>query len=263
MSDYNTNNNYNYSNEEYDIGVDNLSNFNYERSYNGGNTRAFGFSEVKRVAMSGVVTKAFAFMFVALLITAFSSMITSPATAIRMLSGGSFIVLFIVEIAIVFAGNAAISKNNAVLAGVLYTAYSFINGMTLSIIYMAYTGESIVSVFFITASMFAVMAIIGFVTKKDLSGIGSMLLMGLLGVIIASFVNIFILRNPLFDLVMAVVGVIIFCGLTAYDVQRTRRMAEYAAPEAENTLALFCAFQLYLDFINIFLKLLRIMGRRK
>lgn len=266
MSDYNTNSKYNYSDEELDLGTDNMNNGNFDYQYSGAAEQAPRFTDFagfRSLAMNKVVTKSFAFMVVALLITAFASMITPPATAIRMLSGGTFFILLIAELAIVFAGSAAIRKNNAVLAAVLYTAYSFINGMTLSIIYLAYTGESIVSVFFITAGMFAVMAFIGFVTQKDLSGIGSICMMGLIGIIIASFVNIFVLANPLFDLVVAIIGVVIFCGLTMYDVSRMKSMAIGASAETENSLALFCAFQLYLDFINIFLKLLRIMGRRK
>jgi len=179
-----------------------------------------------------------------------------------MLTGGTFWILFIVEIAIVLAGNWAVQKNNAVLAAVLYTVYSFVTGMTLSIIFLAYTGESIVSVFFITAAMFASMAVVGLVTKKDLTGIGSICFMGLIGIIIAGLVNMFI-RSSVFDLIVSVIGVVIFVGLTAYDVQKIKRMAAYSTDLTENSLALFGAFQLYLDFINLFLRLLRIMGKKR
>lgn len=265
MSDYNTNSKFNYADEAYDLGTDNMNNgsFDYYSGSHNATARAMDMTGFRDIAMNKVVTKSFAFMTVALIITAFASLTTSPATAIAMVSGGSFFVLFIAEIAIVLAGNWAIKKNNAALAAVLYTIYSFLTGMTLSIIYLAYTGASIVSVFFITAGMFATMAIIGLVSKKDLSGLGSICMMGLVGIIIASFVNIFLLRSSMFDLIVSIIGVLIFCGLTVYDVNRMKSMAIGASVESENTLALFCAFQLYLDFINLFLKLLRIMGKKK
>ena len=171
--------------------------------------------------------------------------------------------LLIAEIAIVLIGNSAVKKNNAVLAGILYTVYSFLTGMTFSVIILAYTGTSIAATFFVTAGMFGAMAIIGLTTDKDLTGVGSMCLMGLIGIILASLVNLVFLRNSMFDLVISIIGVVIFVGLTAYDTQKIKQMAMYSTVESENSLALFGAFQLYLDFINLFLKLLRIMGKRK
>ena len=218
---------------------------------------------LRTIVTERVVAKSFVFMVVALLITAFAALVTSPAIAISMMRGGAFFVLLIAEIAIVLISNAAIKKNNAVLAGVLYTVYSFITGMTFSILIFAYTQTSIAATFFVTAGMFAVMAIIGLTTDKDLTSIGSICLMGLIGIIIASLVNLFILRNSMFDLIISIIGVVIFVGLTAYDTQRIKQMALYSTDMTENSLALFGAFQLYLDFINLFLKLLRIMGKRK
>ena len=276
MSDYNYDsaNNYNYDNSSSDMPGFGYDTFNPgANSYQGdagsdyyqntGYTAPTGMEGLKTLATEKVVTKSFMFMVVALLITAFAAMITSPATAISMLSGGSFFILLIAEIAIVLISNSAIKKNNAVLAGVLYTIYSFLTGMTFSVLILAYTGTSIAATFFVTAGMFAAMAIIGLTTSKDLTGIGSICLMGLIGIILASLVNIFFLRNSMFDLVISIIGVVIFVGLTAYDTQKIKKMAAYSNGMTENSLALFGAFQLYLDFINLFIRLLRIMGKRK
>ena len=274
MDNYSSSNNYNYDNNSGDIPGFGYDTFNPgASSYDGGQTTyqsnndynystPSGMAGLMTIATEKVVAKSFVFMVVALVITAFAAMITSPMTAINMLTGGSFFILLIAEIAIVLISNAAIKKNNAVLAGVLYTVYSFLTGMTFSILVLAYTGTSIALTFFVTAGMFAVMAVIGLTTDKDLTKIGSICLMGLVGIILASIVNIF-LGNSMFDLIISVIGVVIFVGLTAYDTQKIKQMAAYSTDMTENSLALFGAFQLYLDFINLFLKLLRIMGKRK
>lgn len=257
---YSSNNNYNYEKEEngFDpFGADmNSAQFGgdfYEASKEAPKT----FANLQSLVLDKVVAKTFLFMTVALLITAFAAL-TTPVAAVL----NSFYVLLIAEIAIVLIGNVAISKNNAVLAAVLYTVYSFINGMTLSVIFFLYTRESIGSVFFVTAGMFAVMTVIGMTTGKDLTKIGSMAMMALIGLILAGIVNIFVASSAL-DFITAAVGVVVFVGLTAYDVQKVKQMAQYSTIENENTLALFGAFQLYLDFVNLFLKLLRLMGKRK
>ncbi|MCR5799011.1 MAG: Bax inhibitor-1/YccA family protein [Lachnospiraceae bacterium] len=255
--------------ENYGYDVFNTAAKNYS-SYDGAATagardysQATGFENIKNIATEKVVAKSFIFMFVALLITAFASLTTSPYTAARMLSGGGFFILLIAEIAIVLISNAALKKNNVILAGVLYTIYSFITGMTLSVIYVIYAGSSIASVFFITAAMFGSLAVFGLVTKKDLTSVGSICMMGLWGIILASVINLFFLKSNTFDLIVSVIGVLVFVGLTAYDTQKIKQMCAYSTVENENSLALFGAFQLYLDFINLFLKLLRILGRRK
>lgn len=267
MSDYNYDsaNNYNYDNgyDTFNPGVNSYqgeadSNYYQNTEY----TSPTGVEGLKTLATEKVVSKSFLFMMVALVITAFAAMTTSPAVAKNMFSGGSFIIVFIVEMAIVFISNSAIKKNNAVLAGVLYTIYSFLTGIMLSLIIYYYEGPSVVATFFVTAGMFATMAIIGLVTKKDLTGIGSLCLMGLIGVIILGIVNMF-LGNEGIDMGITVIAIVIFVGLTAYDTQKIKKMAAYSNGMTENSLALFGAFQLYLDFINLFIRLLRIMGKRK
>lgn len=231
--------------------------------YNDEYSEPTGFEGLKTVVTQKVVTKSFLFMFAALLITAFAALTTSPVTAINMLSGGSFWILLIAEIAIVLISNAVLKKNNVILGGILYTIYSFLTGMTLSVIFLCYTGSSIVSTFVITAVMFGTVAVFGLVTKKDLTSVGSICLMGLWGIILSSVVNMVFLRSSGFDFAVSIIGVIIFVGLTAYDMQKIKQMCAYSDVDNENALAMIGAFEIYLDFINLFLKLLRLMGKRK
>lgn len=274
---YDSAKNYNYegaNNYNYDNAADNLfkatesSAFLGEDGFSGFDSSqsepiSIGFGALKLLAVDSVIRKSFLFMFIALCITGFAALTTSPMTAIRMLTGGSFWILLVVEVAIVLISNAVLRKNNVLLGGILYTVYSFVTGMTLSIIFLAYTGSSIASTLFITAGMFGAMAIFGLVTKKDLSSFGSICIMGLIGLILSGIVNIFVLRSTMFDFAISCIGVVIFAGLTAYDMQKIKVMSETSTIENENALALMGAFQLYLDFINLFLKLLRILGKRK
>ena len=153
------------------------------------------------------------------------------------------------------------SKTGAIISFLLY---SFINGLTMSTIFIVYTLSSISSVFFITAGMFGVMALYGYTTKKDLSKLGSILLMGLFGIIIAGIVNIFWL-NDTFSFIVSVIGIIVFVGLTAYDVQKIKVMAGSLEGDNDFTtkIAIIGALTLYLDFINLFLKLLSIFGKSR
>ena len=210
-----------------------------------------------------VIRNSFLFMIVALLITAYGAFSATDTFIYWMASGNNFNIILFSELAIVLISNWAIRKNNAILAGILYVVYSYLTGALFSIILLAYTGSSIVSIFLITASLFAVMAVYGTVTKADLSSVGSICLMGLIGIIITSLVNMFLLHNSTVDTVICGIGVLIFVLLTAYDTQKIKRNAKYATNENALTLALCGAFELYLDFINIFLKLLRLFGKRK
>jgi FtsH-binding integral membrane protein len=146
----------------------------------------------------------------------------------------------------------------------MFIAYSVINGATLSILLLVYTMESIGMVFFITAATFGVMALIGYTTKTDLSKMGNILFMALIGLIIASVVNMFMHSSGL-QLIISYVGVLIFVGLTAYDTQKIKQMLydQESADEGAQKLALLGALSLYLDFVNLFIYLLRILGNRK
>lgn len=143
--------------------------------------------------------------------------------------------------------------------------YSALNGATLSLILLVYTMQSIASVFFITAGTFAVMAAIGYFTKADLSSLGKILMMALIGLIIATVVNAFLLKSGGFSLILSYVGVLIFVGLTAYDTQKIKQMLIMADDVNEETqkIALLGSLSLYLDFINLFLYLLRIFGNSR
>ncbi|MDY5260266.1 MAG: Bax inhibitor-1/YccA family protein, partial [Sodaliphilus sp.] len=154
-----------------------------------------------------------------------------------------------------------INKMSAGTASLLFYLYSAITGVTLTPIFFAYTGDSIVKTFFITAGTFGAMAIYGYVTKKDLTKMGSILVMALIGLIIVSVVNIFLASSALAWGISAA-GVIIFIGLTAWDVQKIKQMAMETSERNVGKLAAIGALTLYLDFINLFLYLLRIFGNR-
>jgi len=174
--------------------------------------------------------------------------------------------LLLGELGLVFYLSARIQKISAQTATGLFLGYSALNGITLSTILLYYTASSVVATFFITAGMFGAMAVYGFVTKKDLSSWGSFLFMGLIGIIIASVVNMF-LGSSMMSWVISGIGVIIFTGLTAYDVQQITRMGEQGIMNSGEAAirkgAIMGALKLYLDFINLFLMLLRFMGDRR
>ncbi len=176
-----------------------------------------------------------------------------------------FFVLFIVEIGLVIYLSARIMKMSPAAATLSFAVYANLNGITLSIIFLAYTGADIARAFFVTAGTFAGMSIYGTITKRDLSGIGSYLFMGLIGIIIASLVNMF-LRSSVLDWIVSLVGVAVFLSLTAYDTQRIKKMSDEMSGQAGEVmylkLSIIGALKLYLDFINLFLFFLRIFGRR-
>ncbi|NVK53451.1 MAG: Bax inhibitor-1/YccA family protein [Flavobacteriaceae bacterium] len=172
--------------------------------------------------------------------------------------------LIIGEILLVGYLISMINRISAQTAGIIFTAYAAINGLTLSVVFLAYTSASIASTFFVTAGTFAIMSIYGYYTKKDLTSWGNLLFMALIGIIIASVVNFFMQSEMLYWLV-TYAGVLIFVGLTAYDTQKIKRMstASEVGSEQEAKGAIVGALMLYLDFINLFLLLLRILGDRK
>ena len=174
--------------------------------------------------------------------------------------GPLMIVLLIAQIGVVFYLSARINKMAPTTATILFLVYSAMTGITLTPIFYAYTLGSIGTTFFVTAGTFATMAVYGATTKRDLTGMGSMLMMALVGLMIATIVNIF-LGNGLMSLVISALGVLIFTGLTAYDVQALTRMANNVSSEDDTQRpAIIGALKLYLDFINLFLYLLRFLG---
>jgi FtsH-binding integral membrane protein len=173
-------------------------------------------------------------------------------------------IILIAQIGVVVWLSARLNSMSISAATLLFILYSVLMGVTMTTIFTIYTTASIASTFFITAGMFFVMSVIGYVTRMDLSKVGSVLFMALIGIIIASVVNIFLHSETLYWII-SYAGVIIFVGLTAYDTQKIKGMiAEYGAvDEVGYKLALLGALTLYLDFINLFLFLLRIFGNRK
>ncbi len=215
-----------------------------------------------------LMRKVYLWMAMALVITGVTSygVASSPGLMQAIVTNNALLwVLIIAEFGLVFAISAAINKLSLTTATLLFVLYSVINGATLSVIFLVYTMESIASVFFITAGTFGIMAFIGYTTKKDLTSLGKMLFMALIGLIIATLVNVFFIHSSGFSLIVSYVGVLIFVGLTAYDSQKIKQMLLQApdAGESAQKLALLGALTLYLDFINLFIYLLRIFGDRK
>ena len=256
--------NYNYGNQnQYQNPYNNQGYMDMNSGFGADNPAMSGMQNLKTIATQEVVAKSFLFMVVALIITAVASLTTSPLVAYRMLTGNGFFVLLIAELAIVMVSNWAVSKNNAILAGVLFAVYSYLTGVTFSILFLAYTTASITIIFLVTAAIFGIMAIYGLVTKKDLSSAGSILMMGFIGIIIVSAVNLLLLKSSMVDTVICAIGVLIFVGLTAYDTQKIKRLVAISNDSNVLSLALLGAFELYLDFINLFLKLLRLFGKKR
>lgn len=218
-------------------------------------------------AFPALMRKVFLWMAFALAITGLTAfgVATSPALVSLIFANKiMFWGLIIAEFALVFAISGAIHKLSLSTATLLFILYSVVNGATLSVIFFAFSMAVIAKTFFITAGTFGVMAVIGYTTKTDLTSMGKILLMALIGIIIASVVNMFV-RSSGFDLIISYVGVLIFVGLTAFDTQKIKEMLQMA-PDAGSTMqkyALLGALTLYLDFINLFLYLLRIFGNNK
>lgn len=240
-------------------------------SLNTAESTANGFNRLTRdqqlnAAYPVLMRKVFTWMALALAITGVVAwgVASSPAfVATLYQSSGLLIGLCIAEIALVWYVSARIQKLSLQTATTLFIIYSVLNGVTLSSIFLVYTMTSITSVFFITAGTFAAMALYGATTKKDLSKFGSLLFMALLGLIIATVVNMFV-RSSGFSLIISYVGVLLFVGLTAWDTNQIKNaLQNYAMDLSEGSqkIALLGALNLYLDFINLFLYLLRIFGR--
>ena len=189
---------------------------------------------------------------------------TQPQLMAQIFRGPALIILLLVELALVFVISGAINKISAGVATGLFMLYSALNGLTLSAIFVVYTGASLATTFLVCAGMFAAMSVYGFVTKRDLTTMGSILFMALIGLLIASVVNIF-WANSMLYWIITYAGVLIFVGLTAYDTQNLKMIAIQTAdnPQMAARLAISGALKLYLDFINLFLFLLRILGDRR
>ncbi|MFM2047485.1 MAG: hypothetical protein RI955_31 [Bacteroidota bacterium] len=220
-----------------------------------------------QVAVNKYMTKVFAWMCAALMITAFTSLyVVSSETLLETIVGNRIVFYCLIgaEFLLVMGISSMINRISTPIAIALFIAYSIVNGLTLSIIFLVYTAGSIASTFFITAATFGIMSAVGYFTKKDLTSFGQILVMGLIGLVVASVVNIF-MQNDMLYWVCTYAGVLIFTGLTAYDTQKIKMIGSDAISNGNDTskLAIMGALHLYLDFINLFLYLLRLFGRRK
>lgn len=208
-----------------------------------------------------VLNQSFAWMFVGLMLTAATSFAVSSnktLTDLLISNGLIYFGLFIAEFAVVIYLSLRIMKMSFAQALGAFLIYAILNGVTLTAILMAYTATSIAGVFVCTAAIFGVMAAIGYTTKKDLTSIGMLCFVALIGIIIASLVNIF-LRSSTFNYILSYLVILVFLGLTAYDTQKLKKLS---ASGISVNLGILGALTLYLDFINIFINLLRIFGKR-
>ena len=222
-------------------------------------------SEQIEVSQTLLIRKVYVWMCAALLITAGTAYRVSTSEELLRLifsSKISFFGIIIAQFAIVWILSARIKTLSFTTATIMFALYSVLMGVTMSCIFVAYTQSSIASTFFITAGTFAVMSIYGYTTKKDLTSIGNLLFMALIGLIIAMVVNFF-LKSSMMDLIISCIGVLIFVGLTAYDTQKIKALINQENTEENQKMAIIGSLMLYLDFINLFLFLLRIFGRRR
>ena len=225
-------------------------------------TNTMTISEARHEASTIFLAKVFNWMAIGLGLTGVIAwFVASSGLAVQLQP--LFLPLILVELGLVFFLSARVNKIQAGTATGLFIGYAALNGVTMSMIFLIYTSSSIAATFMITAGMFGAMAVYGLVTKRDLSGMGSFLFMGLVGIIIASIVNIFLQSSSLYWAI-SLIGVFVFVGLTAYDVQKIKNMGEQGIMEQGEAAikkgAIMGALALYLDFINLFLMLLRFFG---
>lgn len=222
----------------------------------------------RSIAQASLFRSVYVWMTLALVITGFTALYVAKSYTLLNLmlqNQMAFWGVLIAELGLVFYMSARINRISFTTATILFIVYSILNGVTMSMLFLIYTMSSIATTFFVTAGTFGAMAVFGYVTKKDLTRIGNLCIMGVIGLIIASLVNMF-LHNSMMDLIISYVGVLLFVGLTAYDSQKIKQMLSGEDIEVNETtqkIALMGALTLYLDFINLFLYLLRILGDRK
>lgn len=215
---------------------------------------------------TSLVSKVYLWMTMALAITGLTALYVAQSGLVFTIANNTayFWGLLIAELAVVWILSANIMRLSFPVAGIMFAIYSILNGATCSFIILAYTAESLATTFFVTAGTFGAMSLVGAFIKKDLSGFGRILMMTLIGLIIASIVNIFVASSAL-SWALTYIGVLLFCGLTAYDTQKMKEILyQYQHTGNQNIMkiALMCSLSLYLDFINLFLYLLRIFGKR-
>lgn len=219
------------------------------------------------LAQSSFITKVYAWMSGALIITGIVAAWAASTPAVSEIIFGNrwvFYGLIIGELLMVVYLTSVINKIDAQTATFVFLSYAALNGLTMSVIFLLYTSASIASTFYVTAGTFGAMSLYGYYTKKDLTSIGNIAFMGLIGIIIASVVNMF-MKNEMMYWVITYIGVLIFVALTAYDTQKIKQIGANFDEDSDETrkVAILGALTLYLDFINLFLYLLRLFGKRR
>jgi FtsH-binding integral membrane protein len=225
----------------------------------------FASADVRDERVGAFLSKVYGWMFVGLLVTAVVAFLISSSQALietLVLNRVLIWVILFAQLGLVFYLSARVNKIAPVTAAGLFLLYSALVGVTSSVILLVYTAASIVSAFVVTAGMFGSMAVFGTLTKRSLAGLGQFMFMGLIGLILAMIVGLF-WQNDALQFVISVVGVLIFTGLTAYDAQRLKQMAVALPDGSVGSYAVVGALSLYLDFINLFFMLLRLMGGRR
>ncbi len=217
------------------------------------------------LALQSFIQKTYAWMVGGLAISGLTAVFAASSSLAEYfaLNTTMLIFLFLAQIGLVVFLSSRIMSISVSTAGLLFVIYSFLNGLTLSLIFLVYAAVTIQNVFFTTAALFAAMSFYGYTTKRDLTSFGSFLFMGLIGIILATIINIFIGSSAL-DFAISLIGVFVFVGLTAYDTQKIKEMFYQLSDDnvAISRFAILGALSLYLDFINLFLFLLRLFGKR-
>ena len=230
-------------------------------------TQREAISSTSTLSDTSFLPKVYGWMTTGLALTALAAMLTlSSQAALDMIFGNKIVFYGLIfgELGLVIALSAAINKISSTTATLLFLLYSALNGVTFASIFLIYTSSSITSTFVVASGTFGAVSLYGYITKRDLTGWGSFFFMGLIGIIIASVVNIF-LQSEMMSWVISYIGVFVFVGLTAYDTQKIKRIgaAGFADQESRKKASILGALTLYLDFINLFLMLLRVMGNRR
>jgi FtsH-binding integral membrane protein len=210
--------------------------------------------------MKELFTKVYKWMAIGLLLSFVTAFYvgSNPTMVANIFGGYTFMILFLLQIGVVVYLTRGINKMSIEAAKVAFIIYSILEGLTLSVIFVVYEMNTIYMAFMAATVLFAVLSFIGMTTKKDLSKMGNILFAGLISIIIMSIVNLF-LGNTMLDLILCVVGIVIFIGLIAYDTNKIKRYSNSGMDQ--DKVAIYGALQLYLDFINLFLRLLRIFDR--
>ncbi len=210
--------------------------------------------------LNNVFKKVYMWMFIGLLLTFATGYFVSINENMAYKVYSLYWVLAIIEIILVIVLSARIGKMNITTSRIMFLTYSFVSGLTFSSVFIAYDMRSIIIVFLISSLLFLIFAILGYITKLDLTSAGTFLLMALIGIIICSIINIFV-GNGTFEIVICSISILIFLGFTAYDVNKIKQLQDIYPDE--DSLAIVGALELYLDFINIFLDLLRIVANNR